>query len=69
MHPGKMFIVSGVLLIAIGLLYLYGGKLTFLGKLPGDLRIERENFRLYFPLGTSLLVSILASLLFWFFRR
>jgi hypothetical protein len=69
MHPGKALILAGLLLIVLGLICLYAGRLPLLGKLPGDLRIERENFRLYFPLGTSLLISALASLLLWFFRR
>lgn len=47
----------------------YGPKIPLLGKLPGDIRIEKENFTLYIPLGTSLLISALLSLLFWIFRR
>lgn len=69
MHPGKILIVAGLLLIVLGVLYLSTGKIPLIGKLPGDFRIERGNFRFYFPLGTSLLVSALASLLFWLFRR
>lgn len=66
----KPFLILGFLFLCIGLLILYGNKIPFLnylGKLPGDIRIEKENFRLYFPLATSILVSILISLvLFWF---
>ena len=69
MHPGKILIAAGLLLIVLGVFYLSTGKIPLLGKLPGDFRIERGNFRFYFPLGTSLLVSALASLLFWLFRR
>jgi hypothetical protein len=46
-----------------------GGKLPWLGRLPGDIAIERENFRFYFPLGASILISILPTLTVWLFRR
>ena len=66
---GKILIVAGILLVAAGLFLTFGGKLNFVGKLPGDIRIERDNFSLFFPLGTCLLVSLLLSLIFWIFRR
>ena len=66
---GKALIVAGILLVAIGLLLTFGGKLNFIGKLPGDIRIERENFSFFFPLGTCVLVSLLLSLVLWIFRR
>ena len=66
---GKALIVAGIVLVAAGLLLTFGGKLNFLGKLPGDFRIERENFSFYFPLGTCLLISLLLSLVVWIFRR
>ncbi|MDX9708641.1 DUF2905 domain-containing protein [Trichloromonas acetexigens] len=69
MPPGRLLIILGVVLILAGLLLTYGGRIPWLGKLPGDIRIERENFSFYFPLATSLLVSLLLSLLFWLFRR
>jgi hypothetical protein len=68
-HPGKILIVIGLLLIVAGVLFLHGGKIPFLGHLPGDIRIERENFTFFFPLGTCLLLSALLSLLLWLFRR
>ena len=66
---GKSLIILGLILVAAGCLLSYGGKLPLLGKLPGDIRIERENFSFFFPLGTCLLISLLASFLFWLFRR
>lgn len=66
---GKVLIISGLLLVVVGLLIILGLKLNFFGRLPGDIRIERENFTLFFPLGTCLLISLLLSLLFWLFRR
>lgn len=67
--PGKLLIILGIALVIIGLLLTFTGKLPFFGKLPGDIRIERENFSFYFPLGTCLLLSLLLSLIFWLFRR
>ena len=66
---GRILIIAGILLVAVGLFLTFGGKLNFIGKLPGDLRIERDNFSFFFPLGTCLLVSLLLSLIFWIFRR
>lgn len=66
---GKTLIVCGLLLVGIGLLMTFGVKFSFLGRLPGDIRIERENFTFFFPFGTCLLISLLFSLLFWLFRR
>ena len=68
-HPGKLLIILGLTLAILGLVLTFSGKIPFLGKLPGDLRIERENFSFYFPLGTCLLLSLLLSLLLWLFRR
>ncbi len=69
MPPGKILILLGIVLILIGLFLTYGGRIPLLGKLPGDLRIQRDNFSFYFPLASCLLVSALASLIFWLFRR
>ena len=57
-------IIFGIVLIAVGLLWPVLGKLG-LGRLPGDIVIERENFRLYVPIMTSLLVSVVLSLILW----
>ena len=64
----RMLIIFGLVLVALGLLWPIIGKLG-LGRLPGDIVIERENFRLYFPLATSLLVSLVLSLILWLFNR
>lgn len=66
---GKTLILAGVVLILLGVLVSLQGGIPFLGRLPGDIRIERENFSFYFPLGSCLLISAAASLLFWLFRR
>lgn len=69
MPAGKPLILLGLLLVLAGLFLHFGGKLPWLGRLPGDIRIERQNFSFYFPLSTCILVSLLISLLFWLFRR
>jgi hypothetical protein len=66
---GRLLIIAGLLLAGIGLLLTLGGKFNFLGRLPGDIRITRENFTFLFPLGSCLLISVLLSLIFWLFRR
>jgi hypothetical protein len=68
MEIGKTLIVVGAVLIGAGLLWLLGSRLG-LGHLPGDIVIERENFRLYLPLGTCLLISVVLSAAFWVFGR
>jgi hypothetical protein len=64
----RLLIVLGILLLVAGVAWPWLSKLPF-GRLPGDIIIERENFRLYFPLTTGLLVSLLLSLLLWWWSR
>lgn len=66
--PAKWLIVLGLVLVALGLLWPLVQKLG-LGRLPGDIVIERENFRLYLPLGTSILISVVLSLVLWLIGR
>ena len=64
----RWLIIFGVVLIAAGLLWPLLQKLG-LGRLPGDIVIERENFRFYFPIVTSLIISVVLSLILWLFNR
>ena len=64
----KALIIIGIILIAVGLAWLAGERLG-LGRLPGDLVFERGNVRIYIPVMTSLIISIVLSLLFWLFGR
>ncbi len=66
---GKILLVFGGILIGLGVFFILFDKIPFLGKLPGDIYIQRKNFSFYFPLATSLLVSVILSLFFWFFSR
>ena len=61
----RHLIIFGLVLVAVGVLWPVIAKLG-LGRLPGDLVIERENFRLYIPIATSLLISLLLSVVLWF---
>jgi len=66
---GKVLIIVGIVCILMGLFIIYSPKTPFLGKLPGDISIERENFRFYFPVVSSILISILVSLLIFLYNR
>jgi len=65
----RMLIIFGVVLALLGGLLLWAGKIPFLGRLPGDILIRRENWSFYFPLTTSILLSLLLTLLFSLFGR
>ena len=60
--PKSLMLLGAVLLVA-GLVWQFGGNFLHLGKLPGDIRIERDNFRFYFPLTTGILISLILTLI------
>lgn len=64
----RALIVIGLVLLVAGLAWPWLAKLPF-GRLPGDFSIQRENFSFYFPLATSIVVSIVISVLIWLFRK
>jgi len=67
---GRMLILMGGIIVVIGLLMTFGSRLPFrIGRLPLDFHIQRDNFSFYFPLGTSIVVSIVLSLVFAFLNR
>jgi uncharacterized protein HemY len=66
---GKLLIITGVIIVAIGVILLFADKIPFIGKLPGDIYIKKKNFTIYIPLATSILLSIILSLIFYFFRH
>ncbi|MGB4782795.1 DUF2905 domain-containing protein [Candidatus Methylomirabilis sp.] len=65
----RLLILFGLILAVVGGLILFVGKVPFIGRLPGDIYIQRKNFSFYFPLTTSILLSILLTILFSLFRR
>jgi hypothetical protein len=64
-----MLIVIGAVLILIGLLLLFANKIPFLGKLPGDIFFRKGNFTFYFPLMTSIVISVVLTLIFYFISK
>ncbi len=66
---GRFFILLGLIISAIGALLLLSGKIPWLGRLPGDIIMQKKNFTFYFPLATSIIISIILTLLFWIFGR
>ncbi len=69
-QTGKYILLFGVIIIVIGtIVYFFGNKLNWIGRLPGDIRIERENFRFYFPITTMILFSVLLTLIVNLVRR
>ncbi|PIU82890.1 MAG: DUF2905 domain-containing protein [Elusimicrobia bacterium CG06_land_8_20_14_3_00_38_11] len=68
-YLGKVLIVVGVILILIGLIFIFGIKIPYFGKLPGDIFIKKENFTFYFPLTTSIIISIVFSIILWFITK
>ena len=66
--PGPMLVALGVVLILVGLL-LWSGGLSWFGRLPGDIRIERESVRIYVTIVSMLIVSVVVSLLLYLARR
>jgi hypothetical protein len=69
-QTGKYIIILGIIIILIGaLIYFFHDKLNWLGRLPGDIRIEKENFRFYFPITTMIILSIVVSLVIQLIRK
>ncbi len=64
----RILVTLGIILVIVGIAWPWLVKLG-LGRLPGDIVIERENFRFYFPITTMILVSLVLSLIFWLFRK
>ncbi|HTN70228.1 MAG TPA: DUF2905 domain-containing protein [Methylomirabilota bacterium] len=66
---GKILISLGIVFVVLGLLFSLGGKIPWLGHLPGDIYIQRERFTFYFPLTTCLLISMIVTVVLYLFRR
>lgn len=68
-YLGKFLIVLGVIVIAIGGLLLFSGKIPWIGRLPGDILIQKKNYTFYFPFATSIIISVIITLVFWLLGR
>lgn len=67
-HPAWLLITAGVLIVMIGLLWLLAPSIRWLGRLPGDLAMERGHVRVYFPIATCILISVVLSAILWLVR-
>jgi hypothetical protein len=69
-RTGKAIIVAGLLIIAVGVIvWLFGNKLRFLGRLPGDIRYSSEHVKVFIPITTMILVSVVVSLILWVIQK
>ena len=66
---GKSLIVFGLIIAALGVVITVAGKIPWLGRLPGDIYVKRDSFTFYFPLATSIIVSVILSLILWLLRK
>lgn len=66
---GKTLILLGVLLIIVGGVFTLGGRIPWFGRLPGDICIQKRNFTLFFPITTSIIISVILSLVFILLKR
>ena len=66
---GKFIIFLGLLIVLMGILFYFWGKIPFLGKLPGDFVIQRKNFTFYFPLTTIIILNLVLYLLVFLFKK
>ncbi len=66
---GKLLIIIGLIIAAFGVVLTLAGKVPWIGRLPGDFYIKKDNFTFYFPLATSILISVIFSLILWLLRK
>ncbi len=66
---GKILIIIGVVIVIVGVVLVFGAKIPWLGRLPGDFSYKGKNFTFYFPLGTSILISIVLTLILWLISK
>ena len=67
-HPGWLLIIVGLVIVGIGVVWLVAPSIPWLGKLPGDIAVERENFHFYFPIVTCILISVVLTGIVWLVR-
>ena len=66
---GKILIFIGLLLAILGFVFIFGNKIPFIGKLPGDIAVERRNYSFYFPVATCIIISVVISFILWLFNK
>lgn len=66
---GKMLLLFGIVLIVVGGIFMFSGKIPWIGRLPGDIYIQKKNFSFFFPITTSIILSIVISIILILLRR
>ena len=66
---GKILIIVGAVIVIVGVVLAFGAKIPWLGRIPGDFSYKGKNFTFYFPLGTSILISVVLTLILWLFSK
>ncbi|MDY6838872.1 MAG: DUF2905 domain-containing protein [Thermodesulfobacteriota bacterium] len=66
---GKVLIVTGLVMVGLGIFMILAPKVPWLGKLPGDILVKKENLRIYFPITTCIIISLVLTILFYLFKR
>ncbi len=66
---GKILIIIGTTILIVGIIILFAGKIPFIGKLPGDITIRRENFTFYFPIATCIIISVILTLIIYALKK
>ena len=66
---GKLLIIIGAVIIVLGLISIVFGKLPWIGRLPGDIVVQRKNITFYFPIVTCIIISLLLTIIFWFIGK
>jgi len=66
---GKLLVFAGIFILVLGIVFLFGDKIPFIGRLPGDIIIKKKNFTFYFPIITSILLSLIVSLILYLLKK
>jgi len=70
LHPlGKVLVIIGGIIVVIGILMMFGNKIPYIGKLPGDIIIRKKNFTIYFPITTLILLNLILLIISWLWRK
>jgi uncharacterized protein HemY len=71
MNPniGKLLIFAGIVIVGVGILLILVPKIPWLGRLPGDIIIEKKNFKFYFPITTSIIISVILTLILYLLKK
>jgi hypothetical protein len=66
---GKLLIFAGIFILVLGIVFIFGDKIPYIGRLPGDIIIKKKNFTFYFPIVTSIILSIIISFILFLLKK